>query len=103
MLYNQRLGCQALHLSPGGDRCAPFAFIQTNTGPGNRKKPLYSDYWMAITKSSEAQTSGGLLATVRPDQSDALVNTLREHGDTETAVIGYVKQLDDPSVLLEIL
>ena len=55
------------------------------------------------TLFAEAQTSGGLLATVRPDQADTLVNTLREHGDTETAVIGYVKQLDDPSVLLEIV
>lgn len=52
---------------------------------------------------AEAQTSGGLLATVRPDQADALVDTLREHGDTETAVIGHVQQLEDPSVLLEIL
>ena len=51
---------------------------------------------------AEAQTSGGLLATVRPDQADALVETLREHGDTETAVIGHVEQLNDPSVLLEI-
>lgn len=52
---------------------------------------------------AEAQTSGGLLATIRPDQADALVDTLREHGDTETAVIGHVQQLEDPSVLLEIL
>ncbi len=52
---------------------------------------------------AEAQTSGGLLATIRPDQADTLVKTLIEHGDTETAVIGYVEQLDDPSVLLELI
>ncbi len=54
------------------------------------------------TLFAEAQTSGGLIATVRPDQADALVDTLREHGDTETAVIGYVERLDDPSILLEL-
>lgn len=52
---------------------------------------------------AEAQTSGGLLATVRPDQADALVTALREHGDTETAVIGCVEELDDPSVLIELI
>jgi selenide, water dikinase len=52
---------------------------------------------------SEAQTSGGLLATVAPDQAETLVRTLIEHGDTETAVIGQVKELEDPSVFLEIV
>ena len=52
---------------------------------------------------SEAQTSGGLLATVRSDQAEALVAALREHGDTESAVIGEVREMDDPSVLLEII
>ena len=55
------------------------------------------------TLFAEAQTSGGLIATVRPDQADALVHTLREHGDTEAAVIGYVQPLDDPSILLELI
>ncbi len=52
---------------------------------------------------AEAQTSGGLLATIREDQAEKLVNTLREHGDTETAIIGRVQELDDPSILLEIV
>lgn len=52
---------------------------------------------------AEAQTSGGLLATVRQDQADALVKTLREHGDTEAAIIGHVQKMDDPSVLLELI
>jgi selenide, water dikinase len=52
---------------------------------------------------AEAQTSGGLLATVREDQAEALVRTLREHGDTESAIIGYVEEQDDPSILLELV
>ncbi len=51
---------------------------------------------------AEAQTSGGLLATVKPDQAEALVNALKEHGDTETTIIGRVEELDDPTVFLEI-
>ncbi|MCD4775130.1 MAG: hypothetical protein K8S15_03655, partial [Candidatus Aegiribacteria sp.] len=51
---------------------------------------------------AEAQTSGGLLATVRPDQVEALVNALKDHGDTETTIIGRVEKLDDPTVFLEI-
>jgi len=71
----------------------------------------YVDPWLRIGKDvdrkyytlfAEAQTSGGLLATVRPDQAEVLVRTLREHGDTEAAVIGHVDELDDPDVLLEI-
>lgn len=55
------------------------------------------------TLFSEAQTSGGLLATVRADQAQAMVRALREHGDTETSVIGEVREMDDPSVFLEII
>lgn len=44
---------------------------------------------------AEAQTSGGLLATVRPDQADTLVKTLREHGDTESAIIGRIEPNND--------
>jgi selenide,water dikinase len=55
------------------------------------------------TLFAEAQTSGGLLATVRADQAEALVSTLREHGDTESTVIGEVRKMDDPSVYLEII
>ena len=54
------------------------------------------------TLFSEAQTSGGLLATVKPDQAEVLVRTIREHGDTEAAVIGHVEELDDPDILLEL-
>jgi selenide,water dikinase len=55
------------------------------------------------TLFAEAQTSGGLLATVKPDQADVLVRTLREHGDTESTVIGEVREMDDPSVYLEVI
>lgn len=51
---------------------------------------------------AEAQTSGGLLASVKPEQADSLVRSLREHGDTESAIIGKVEIQDDPNVLLEI-
>jgi len=72
----------------------------------------FVDPWLSMDENidrryyslfAEAQTSGGLLATVNPDQADSLVRILKEHGDTETAIIGHVEHLDDPSVLLEIV
>lgn len=42
---------------------------------------------------AEAQTSGGLLATVRPDQAEEAVAALREGGDSAAAVIGEVVDL----------
>jgi len=38
----------------------------------------------------DAQTSGGLLAAVRPDQSEELLDRLHQTGDTAAAVIGEV-------------
>lgn len=55
------------------------------------------------TLFAEAQTSGGLLATVNPDQADRLVEVLREHGDTESCIIGEVREMDDPNVFLEMI
>jgi selenide,water dikinase len=39
---------------------------------------------------SEAQTSGGLLVSIRPDQAEAAVAALRESGDPASAIIGEV-------------
>lgn len=44
----------------------------------------------------EAQTSGGLLATIRPDQADDAVNALRDVGDADAAIIGEVEKGPDP-------
>ncbi len=48
---------------------------------------------------AEAQTSGGLLVAVSPDQADTLIKTLREHGDTESAVIGSIEPNTDGKFL----
>ena len=45
-----------------------------------------------VTLFCEAQTSGGLLATVRPEQAEELVEALREAGDPMSSVIGEVRQ-----------
>jgi selenide,water dikinase len=39
----------------------------------------------------DAQTSGGLLAAVAPEQADKLVSSLRAHGIEEAAVIGRIE------------
>jgi len=49
---DERLGCQALHLSPGGDWWALSAYTRTNTDPGSRRALLYSDCWIPITRNS---------------------------------------------------
>ena len=43
---------------------------------------------------AEAQTSGGLLAAIAPDQAEEAVAALREAGDIESAVIGEVTDLE---------
>jgi selenide,water dikinase len=44
----------------------------------------------------DAQTSGGLLAAVRPDQAAEAVRMLREGGDDRSCVIGCVKAAEGP-------
>ncbi len=48
----------------------------------------------------DAQTSGGLLAAVRPDQSDELLDRLHQTGDTAAAVIGEVVSRSDGPFLV---
>ncbi len=51
----------------------------------------------------DAQTSGGLLAAVRPDQAEEAVLALREAGDENSAIIGKVlkgTEADKPSLIL---
>lgn len=72
----------------------------------------YTEQWSRISEDvepgrytvmAEAQTSGGLLATVDPGQAEQLVMTLREHGDTEATIIGEVMEMDEPSVYLDVV
>ena len=55
-----------------------------------------------FTLFAEAQTSGGLLATVKPDEAEALVHALLENGDMYSAVIGRIEEMDDPEIFLEL-
>lgn len=48
----------------------------------------------------DAQTSGGLLAAVRPDQAGDLLDRLHQNGDTAAAVIGEVLPHRDGPFLL---
>lgn len=72
----------------------------------------YTEQWTRVSSGvepgrytimAEAQTSGGLLATVDPGHAERLVSVLREHGDTEAAIIGEVLEMDEPSVYLDIV
>ncbi len=45
---DERLGCRALHRSPGGEWWVLFAFIRTSTGPASRRALLYSDCWILV-------------------------------------------------------
>ena len=47
----------------------------------------------------DAQTSGGLLAAVRPGDADEILNRLHQQGDTASAVIGEVVSLKDGAFL----
>lgn len=85
--------------------------LDTFNPKGVCKCSEYVDPWLKISEGvdkryytlfAEAQTSGGLLATVAPGQAEAMVAALREHGDTESAVIGRVTEMTEPSVYLEL-
>jgi len=52
MAPDERMGRQALHPSPGGERWALFAYIRENTYPGARRIPLCTGYWIPITMNS---------------------------------------------------
>lgn len=47
---DQRLGCQALHLSPGGDRWALIAYIRTNTDRYRNNAERIADNWDFVTQ-----------------------------------------------------
>ena len=48
-----------------------------------------------LTVIMEAQTSGGLLATVRREQAGELLHALHEAGDTASVIIGEVLELEE--------
>jgi selenide,water dikinase len=50
---------------------------------------------------SDAQTSGGLLISVKESRCDELVSTLRENGTKCAAVVGRVKAASDKSIILK--
>ena len=63
------------------------------------------DSWRTILLH-EAQTSGGLLAAVAPDQADEAVRRLHEAGDTAATVIGRVADespTEDAPIYLRVL
>lgn len=100
------IDCERVPLLPGLPE-----LLDTFNPKGVCKCSEYVDPWLMIGESvdrryytlfAEAQTSGGLLATVAACQADRLVETLKEHGDTESAVIGEVGEPGDPEVYLEL-
>lgn len=77
--------------------CKCGDFVDPHLRIGRNVDPVY------YTLFAEAQTSGGFLAAVPPDECQALVHALRENGDIHSAVIGTVREQDDPSIFLEIV
>ena len=73
-------------------------FLPTQTWKNNeyvqpfvRKEDDVSDDEYALV--AEAQTSGGLLAAVRPDQVPDVLAALHDAGDARAAVVGEVEPL----------
>ena len=49
----------------------------------------------------DAQTSGGLLAAVAPDQAEALVSSLRARGVTEAVAIGRIESTNPGRIVVD--
>jgi selenide,water dikinase len=86
-------------------------FLPTQTWKNNeyvqpfvRKEESVSDDEYALV--AEAQTSGGLLAAVRPEQISDVLSALHDAGDEKAAVVGEVEPLvvegDGRKVYLEV-
>lgn len=83
-------------------------YVQAGISPGgthanHRFLANWVRYADDITKEEQlllcdAQTSGGLLAAVAPDQVDGLLATLRERGVAEASAIGRIKPLDSVAI-----
>lgn len=52
---------------------------------------------------SEAETSGGLLAFIHPDDADKALKMLRDNGDEYSAIIGSAGKLEDDGRYLKVL
>lgn len=94
-------------LFPGGRKFARDFFPG---GSGNNRKYVGENVSMTegldpdlVKLLFDAQTSGGLLAAVRPDQAGEALDRLHQGGDTASAVIGRVVQLqeDAPYLVIE--
>ena len=88
------------HFSDFFDLMQKFLPTQTwkNTeyvGPFLWKEPGISDDEFALV--AEAQTSGGLLAAVRPDHVERVLSALHAAGDPRAAVIGEIESLSAPN------
>ncbi|MCP4647971.1 MAG: selenide, water dikinase SelD [bacterium] len=51
---------------------------------------------------TEAETSGGLLAFIHPDDADEAIKMLRDSGDEKSAIIGSVTELENNNEFLEV-
>ena len=52
---------------------------------------------------SEAETSGGLLAFIHPDDAHQALRLLRDNGDESSSIIGSVEEMEDESMYLKVL
>jgi selenide,water dikinase len=56
-----------------------------------------------VSLFAEAETSGGLLVFIRPDQAEKALGRIRENGDKEAAVIGYAEKTQVKNEYLKVV
>jgi selenide,water dikinase len=49
----------------------------------------------------DAQTSGGMLITVKPEDSDSMIKELKESGYSESCVVGEIVERGEKSVYIK--
>lgn len=69
------------------------SYLQVQAGVEPKKLSLFS----------EAETSGGLLAFIHPDDAHQALRMLRDNGDETSSIIGSVEELEDQGKYLRVM
>lgn len=97
-----RLSLNALPLLPGAQACAQNG-IQSSLYPQNqraRHRIQHADQWQDHERWPllfDPQTSGGLLASVPPEQADACLAALHKAGYSQAVIVGEIIAATDPA------
>ncbi len=69
------------------------SYLEVQAGVEPKKLSLFS----------EAETSGGLLAFIHPDDADQALKMLHDNGDEASSIIGSVEELEDEGKYLRVM